>query len=120
MKKSQIGHLGETKAIRYLENLGWDILARNWRSGRREIDIIARDGDQLVFLEVKTRKSTNRGHPIDFIDARKQEYMVEAATQYLVQSAWDGEIRFDLIGIVSQRQEPAEITHVRDAFFPFF
>lgn len=120
MKKSKIGHRGENQAIRYLEDLGWEILARNWRSGRREIDIIARDGDQLVFLEVKTRRSILRGHPIEYIDARKQEFMVEAATQYLAQAGWDGEFRFDLIGIVDHPQPPTEITHVRDAFFPFF
>lgn len=120
MKKSQIGQIGETRAILYLEGLGWEILARNWRSGRRELDIIAREGDQLVFLEVKTRKSAFRGHPLEYIDARKQEFMVEAATNYLALSGWEGEFRFDLIGIIDHPRQPTEITHIRDAFFPFF
>ncbi|MCF8236799.1 MAG: YraN family protein [Saprospiraceae bacterium] len=120
MKKSQIGQRGENLATEYVIRKGMKILARNWRSGRQELDIIALDGDQVVFIEVKTRSSQRFGQPIEFITATKQDHMVKAATQWLMTEGWEGEFRFDLIGILSYPDEPAQIQHVRDAFFPFF
>lgn len=120
MKKSLIGQRGEELAARHLIGLGYTILARNWRSGRQELDIIARDGDQVVFIEVKTRSSRRYGYPVEFISATKQDHMVKAATQWLMAQGWEGEFRFDLIGILEFPDNPATVTHVRDAFFPFF
>ena len=99
MKKSLIGQRGEELAARHLIDQGWIILSRNWRSGRQELDIIAQDGSQVVFIEVKTRSSRRFGQPIEFIDATKQDHMVKAATQWLMDQGWEGEFRFDLIGI---------------------
>ncbi len=120
MKKSLIGQRGEELAARHLIKQGWIILARNWRSGRQELDIIAKDEGQIVFIEVKTRSSRRFGHPIEFINSAKQDHMVKAATQWLMSHGWDGEFRFDLIGVLEFPDEPASIEHIRDAFFPFF
>ena len=108
MKKSLIGQRGEELAARHLIDQGWIILSRNWRSGRQELDIIAQDGSQVVFIEVKTRSSRRFGQPIEFIDATKQDHMVKAATQWLMDQGWEGEFRFDLIGILEFPDAPSK------------
>lgn len=120
MKQKRIGDHGETVASAFLETLGHEILARNWRSGRLEIDIISRIDSTIVFTEVKVRNDVKYGLPEEFVDPAKQKRMVAAATDWMMKHEWEGEIRFDIVGFyrISQNGTP-EIIHIEDAFFPF-
>jgi putative endonuclease len=114
-----LGRRGEDLAHRYLRSLGFHILARNYRvqDGSGEIDIIARDRDILVFVEVKSRRSSEYGTPDRAIDAEKQHKIVRAARSYALRTGADwSRIRFDVITIVFTR--PASIVHYEDAFYP--
>jgi putative endonuclease len=119
MNGKRIGDEGEELAARYLQELGHRLLARNWRSGRLEIDLITRAGDTVVFTEVKTRRDTRFGHPDEFVDGVKQDRLVRAATAWLAREGHEGEIRFDIIGIILKGDDPPRLTHIPDAFFPF-
>lgn len=79
----EIGQIGEDAAVIFLEQLGYNILERNWRFSRAEIDIIAKDHDILVFVEVKTRSYNYYGEPEDFINERKEHLLSDAASQYM-------------------------------------
>jgi len=123
-KHIQLGNRGEKMAQAYLQKKGYKILECNWRFSRAEIDIIAKDGEVLVFVEVKTRSDDYRGRPAEFVTSHKENLLADAATVYMEQINHDWEIRFDVIGIVirkSQSKPPSEhieIEHFKDAFFP--
>ena len=111
------GRRGEDLAHRYLDQNGMLVVARNWRpsTGAGEIDLIAREGDTLVIVEVKARATTEYGAPERNVDAVKRETLVRAARNYARRAAvpWD-RVRFDLVSVVLG--EPPEILHIRDAF----
>jgi putative endonuclease len=111
------GRRGEDLAHRYLRRQGLTIVARNFRarSGRGEIDLIARDGDSLVFVEVKTRATTEFGTPDRAVGQQKEDEVRRAAREYVRRSgaSWD-QARFDLVNIVLT--DPPSIQWIRDAF----
>ena len=109
------GKLGEDLAVNYLINKGYQILERNWRSGHKEIDIIALDGDTLVAVEVKTRKSNTYGEPDIAVGAMKQQMLIWAADAYVRYKNLDVEVRFDIISIVIT-DTGEHIEHIEDAF----
>lgn len=111
------GYRGEQAACAYLEALGFRILERNWRYKRAEIDIIAMEGDVLVFLEVKTRSSERYGSPEVFVSKRKQQLLTSAASAFCLQLEYTGEIRFDVVAVIASRKD-CHVTLLRDAFFP--
>jgi putative endonuclease len=111
------GKRGERLAAAFLCNAGYEILQTNWRWKHAEIDIIARHNDVLVFVEVKTRSSTIYGLPEESVSQAKQCKLAEAAEAYLEQTRHKGEIRFDIISILVQKNR-CEILHLKDAFFP--
>ena len=113
-KNIEIGKKGEDMAVDYLKLRNYEILARNFRSGRIEIDIIARNGDILVFIEVKTRSGNEFGYPEESVDEAKQDAIETCAEEYLFQHGWEGDIRFDIIGI--SLNSPSPIYHIIDAF----
>ena len=95
------GDLGEDAAARYLESRGFRVLERNWRFRQWELDLICRDGDTVVFVEVKTRRAGSMATPADALDRKKRERLVKAASQYLTRhDLWDEPCRFDLAGVV--------------------
>lgn len=108
------GKRGERLAIEFLEKNGFRILETNYRFKRAEIDIIARDHEMLVFVEVKTKKSTFFGEPEEMINDRKIEMMQSAAEAYMYENGWRKDIRFDVIAILLGRN--TEISHFKDAF----
>lgn len=110
------GQTGEDLAAQFLEQQGFKIICRNWRYGRAEVDIIAMDGAVLVLAEVKTRSSDHFGRPEEFVSAKKQRLLAEAASRYMELNGHDWEIRFDVVSVLLRPE--AEITHFRDAFFP--
>lgn len=112
-----LGRQGEDEAVQYLENKGYYIMHRNWRSGKRELDIVARDGNEVAFVEVKTRRNTNFGRPEEAVDNRKIRRIVASADAYVRKYAVDLPIRFDIITVVGA-EPPFEIEHIPDAFLP--
>jgi putative endonuclease len=113
-----LGRRGEDLAHRYLRSAGFTIVARNYRpsAGDAEVDIVARDNGILVFIEVKSRSSTEFGSPERAIDGEKQKRIVRAARSYATRAGLDwSEVRFDTVSIVFTN--PPSIVHQQDAFF---
>lgn len=110
---SKLGEFGEKLAQEYLKQKAYVILHHNWRNKHAEIDLIAQDGEQIVFIEVKYRTKTNFGTPETFVSANKIRKMQEAASAYIEQFNWNGELRFDIIAINNKN----EIVHFEDAFY---
>ncbi len=113
-----LGDQGERKAVRYLKKLGYRILERQHRDRFGEIDIIAMDGSQIVFVEVKTRRTTDAGQPFEAVDRNKQGKIAKAALAWLKnQGRLDQSCRFDVISIVWKTESGSpEITHFKHAF----
>ncbi len=112
-----IGNKAEDLACEYLQNKGWEILERNYYSGHSEIDIIARDGSSIVFLEVKMRSSTRFGHPIEQVTQAKVEHVFKAAEAWISEKELhESPLRFDIISILKQKNQPVIIEHIPDAF----
>ena len=103
----------ETVASEYLESIGMTIIERNFRTPSGEIDIIARDGDYLVFVEVKYRKNAAKGYALEAIDSKKQSRIRKTALQYIYSGKLSGftPMRFDCIGITGDK-----LHYVRGAF----
>ena len=112
-----LGNKGEMLASRYLLGKGYAVLHYNWRSGHKEIDLIAKERDTLVFVEVKSRTSERFGNAEDAVDERKIEYLISAAQAYILKYKIDLKFRFDIITVIGQ-QEPYRIEHIEDAFIP--
>ena len=112
------GITGEKAAKRHLRRLGLKFLVANYRSHRGEIDLVFRDGECLVFVEVKTRSSVDYGLPEDFVNTKKERQLEYAANEYIEDSNYQGEIRFDIIAIVFENKHIYKINHIEDAFWP--
>ncbi|MEZ4910985.1 MAG: YraN family protein [Saprospiraceae bacterium] len=113
------GKQAEDAACIYLQNEGFLILERNWRFSKAEIDIIAKDRfGILVFVEVKSRSYVTFGMPEESITASKENLIVDAAGQFMLQIGYDGAVRFDIISVIFQKMEISSLKHYPDAFFP--
>lgn len=113
----EMGQNGEDLACEFLRNKGWDILARNYYAGHSEIDIIAKDGNVIVFLEVKMRSTSRFGQPIEFVNEQKIVHVYRAAEHWVHKHKMqDSPLRFDIIGILTSKKNPPEIAHYPDAF----
>ncbi len=113
----KLGKQGEDLAVNHLVNKGYQILERNWRSGHKEIDIVAMDGNTLVAVEVKTRKTATFGEPDIAVGVMKQRMLIWAADAYVRYHNLDVDVRFDIVSIVFTDKEP-HIEHIEDAFIP--
>lgn len=109
-----VGKRGEELAAAYIRSAGYRILHRNWRYGRLEVDIIAQQGNVLVFVEVKARSSQRFGMPEEAVNGHKRELLLRAAHHYLVHFNPALQIRFDIISI--SFLPSLEIFHFEDAF----
>jgi putative endonuclease len=109
------GQEGEELAVAHLLSKGYKILERNWRFGKLEIDLIAKYGELVVFVEVKARKNLTFGEPEIFVSRRKQSYIITAANHYLITNDLDLESRFDIIAI-SRIDNENKINHLEGAF----
>lgn len=110
--KRSIGSFYERAAAAYLEKQGCRILEWNYRCRYGEVDLIVRDGEYLVFVEVKYRADDRKGSPFDAVDIRKQRILSKCALCYLAERGWeDVPCRFDVVGILGQ-----ELSVVRNAF----
>jgi len=102
-----LGKTGEDLAVRELQRRGYEILDRRWRSRAGEIDIIARDGATLVFVEVKAREHHDFGDAAESVTMRKRQTIVRMAKEYVVAARWiDRPCRFDVVTIHLDSGEP--------------
>lgn len=108
------GRYGEQLAVQFVQSAGYRILERNWRYRYWEVDVVAMDGDTLVFIEVKSRTGTDFGEPIDFVDWKKRRNLVKLAEAYIKIKAFQGEIRFDVVSVYL-KTKVVELT--KDAFW---
>ena len=112
-----LGAYGEGIAAEYLHEQGYTLVERNFRCPLGEIDIIAEKRHDLIFVEVKTRRSTLFGTPQEAVGARKQRQLIRAAQWYLKRAGRSHRHpRFDVIGILVQQGKTPQITHIEDAF----
>jgi putative endonuclease len=95
--RKETGRSGEDAAVQYLKKQGYSIIERNYRLRIGEIDIIARDGEYLVFIEVKTRRGGSFGSPFEAVDVRKQRQIVKVALAYL--QGREVPVRFDVVAV---------------------
>ncbi|MGE5602883.1 MAG: YraN family protein [Nitrososphaerales archaeon] len=125
--RKSLGRLGESLACEHLVRQGWTILGQNWRTRSGEIDIVARDGDWLVFVEVRTRRANRLGgdpylgRPDDSVTPRKQLQLARMAEAYLYAArsiglSWKGPWRIDVVALeLAEDGAVARLAHYRDA-----
>ena len=110
-----LGNKGEMLASRYLMDKGFAVLRYNWKSGHKEIDLIACERDTLVFVEVKSRSDEEFGNAYDAVTPQKIRKLISAAEAYVMKYKIDTPYRFDIVTVVG-KCEPYRIEHIRDAF----
>ena len=115
-RKRRIGENGEKIALDYLLKQGYEILEQNWTSGHKEIDIITRKDECIVFVEVKTRTSLFQGMPEESLSNGQIRSVTEAARIYLYDKEYK-DIRFDVIAIYLPPDGEMDFLHIRDAFY---
>ena len=118
MSNKSLGNYGELLACQFLQSKGYLILEKNFRNKIGEIDLIAKDGKTVCFIEVKTRQSTDQGQPYEAITAWKIRKLTQMATFYLKHKFHTLEIlsRFDVISIVQTKDAPPQISLIKNAF----
>lgn len=109
LSKQQLGAAGERRAQQYLANLGYGFVAANYRTRFGEIDLIMRDGDTLVFVEVKTRRARHQGYPEEAVTWFKLRHTVKAAEAYRIAYKHTGPWRIDVVAL-----SPDRIEHIRN------
>ncbi len=112
---NDVGREGEALAANFLQQKGYEIVDRNWRYGPKEIDIVARDGDTMVFVEVKTRSTLAFELPQEAVTKKKMKNLVEAADAYMIQNNIDLEGRFDIVAVLNGNP-PKVIEHLEGAW----
>ncbi len=118
-KHNVLGEQGEKFAQEYLEDLGYEIVCANWKERKFEIDLIAKDGSELVFVEVKTRSTAFFGNPEEAVTLIKQKHLINGADYYIQKNEIDFECRFDIIAIVLNTKQK-DIKQIKNAFSPSF
>lgn len=114
-EKQALGKWGEIEAIRILKEEGLEVIEANWTFLHLEIDIVAKDGDKLVIVEVKTRGTNEYGEPEMFVTRAKQKKLIRATNWYMEHKQLRNEVRFDVIGIV-RNWDGMMTNYVKDAF----
>jgi putative endonuclease len=111
---NELGKWGEALAAEFVEKQGYEILERDWKSGHHDLDIIARDEDTLVIIEVKTRRNRLFGDPEEAIDYKKRLSLQSAINHYVKLHRIKIPVRFDVISIVGMIGSTPEIDHIKD------
>lgn len=115
-RRQRLGCAGEEAAIRYLQAQGYRILERNYRCRYGEVDLIARDGAVLAFIEVKTRRSHAFGSPALAVTLRKQRHIIKVSQLYLARQGETRQVcRFDVVTVEMERDRP-RIEIIKNAF----
>ena len=113
---NELGKEGEKLAVRFLSDKGYTILETNYRYLKAEIDIIARIGNVICVVEVKTRSTSEFGNPQEFVKPKQIGLLVSAINNYIEDIEDDVEIRFDIVAIVKNKLGTT-VEHLEDAFF---
>mgnify|MGYP001199466592 CR=1 FL=1 len=115
--RRRLGQTGERLAEQQLAARGYQILARNWRFGRRgELDLVAQDDDCLVIVEVRTRRGRRFGSAEESVTTHKQAQLQTLAEAYCMQAGWDGPVRIDVVAVsLSSQGDLIEINHIKNA-----
>jgi len=108
------GKNGEKLAAAFLLRSGYELVMANYRSGRGEIDLIVKQNNLLVFVEVKARTGHQFGYPEQSVTPKKAAKLIQTAEAYLHETNWQGMIRFDIVAVDLKKQE--DIHHFEDAF----
>jgi putative endonuclease len=118
LEPRELGIRGEDIAARYLRGEGWTICGRNVRVGRLEVDLIIARGGILAFVEVKSRRGSEFGDPLEAISTKKMRDISRAAARWLRESGWPAvnEIRFDAVGVLWPPDAQPRVLHVPDAW----
>ena len=116
METQDVGAWGESVARKFLEEHGFVILETNWHCSHKEVDIIAQEGNTIVFVEVKTR-TTTFSSPVDAVNKQKQKFLFYAADSYVKKKQLDCDIRFDIVSIVALKGN-IKLEHISNAFYP--
>ena len=111
---NELGKWGEDIAADYLKKKGYEIIERDWKSGHHDLDIVAKDGNTLVIVEVKTRRNRLFGNPEEAIDYKKRMSLQSAINHYVKSHRTGRDIRFDIISIVGTIGSTPEIEHIKD------
>ena len=111
---NELGKWGEDLAADYLQRKGYTIIERDWKSGKRDLDIIAQDGNVIVFVEVKTRRNRLFGEPEESVDYHKLQNLQQAISHYVKFKHIHQEIRFDIISIVGTVGTDPNIQHIQN------
>jgi putative endonuclease len=114
--KIKRGNEGEQLAADFLTKNGFEIVERNYRHKRSEIDLIIKRTNWLIFVEVKTRTSDAFGHPEEFVDRKKARKILEGAENYMYENNWQGNVRYDIVAVTIADSVP-HIVHIEDAFY---
>jgi putative endonuclease len=112
----EAGLIGQNEAEKFLTGKGYRILERNYRVKSGEIDLIARDGEYIVFIEVKTRTNLLYGYPCEAVGGVKQRRIRQTALHYITRHRLSGDFRFDVVEVLKQKDGAPEITHLENAF----
>ena len=115
-KHNDFGRHSEIMAQNYLMSIGYKILETNWRSGHKEIDIIAKDENIIVFVEVKSTTNDIFAKPEDAVNFKKIKNIVRAANTYLISHNIENDSRFDIITLLLMPSGEYKIEHIKDAF----
>ncbi len=110
-----IGSEGEDLAVNFLKDKGYKIISRNYKTPIGEIDVVAKDGETLVFVEVKTRTTDSFGYPFEAVNSKKRHKLKNLALLYLKKHKKDCAVRFDVMSI-HMNNDKKEIEHIEDAF----
>ena len=115
---NELGKKGEQLAVDFLLKNNYDILERNYRFDKAEVDIIAQKDDIIAIIEVKTRSSIDFGNPQDFVKPKQIKNLVKAVDAYITENDLDVEARFDIVAIVKENSK-FQIEHLENAFYHF-
>ncbi len=115
---NELGKIGEKLAADFLLNNGYEILARNFIYQKAEVDIIAKNSNMIVCVEVKTRNSDFFGDPQDFVTASKIKNLVKAMDAFVIENDISLETRFDIIAVLKNKKIE-QVTHYENAFYHF-
>ena len=115
---NDLGKEGEDMAVAFLQKKGFNIVERNYRFQKAEVDIIAQKGNILAAVEVKTRSTPDFGDPQDFVKKKQINLLVRAVDHFVNDRKLDVEVRFDIIAII-RNKAGTRIEHLEDAFLHF-
>ena len=115
---NELGNIGEEMAVEFLLKKGYKIVSRNFKFQKAEVDIIARKGNTLAIIEVKTRSTPDFGDPQEFVKAKQIMNLVKAVDHFVTDHDLDVEVRFDIVAIIKNKAG-TRLEHLEDAFLHF-